>query len=88
MLSHYAPNLSVASSKISQSALPLLVWHLTTSAFKQNDKIRASDLISEVSRHLGKYLCLTAMFLADFFILTDHAVMSTYNNNTHTCTSY
>lgn len=41
MLSHYAPNLSVASSKISQSALPLLVWHLTTSAFDFSASVTA-----------------------------------------------
>ena len=50
---------------------------------KEYDQIRTSDLLAQIRRHLGKYLCLAFILFTDFLILTYHPVMTTYDNNTH-----
>ena len=39
-------------------------------------------------QHLGEYLCFAVIVFTDFFILTDHTVMSADDNNAHNCLLY
>ena len=53
------------------------------SFLKQDQKIRSSDQLIESCLHLGKNFRFIFMIFTNFFILSDHAVMSADNNNTH-----
>ena len=50
---------------------------------KQHQQIRTAYLFSEISTHLGKYLCPALKTSADLFILADHSVMPAYDHNAH-----
>ena len=54
---------------------------------KQHQQIRPADLLIQAGTHLGKYLCLAVITLTDLLILTDHSVVASNNNNTHTDSS-
>lgn len=50
---------------------------------KEYEQIRCADLFIQAGAHLGKDLCLTVVGFAYFFILADHPVMASDDNNTH-----
>lgn len=50
---------------------------------KQHDQIRTSYLFAQGSRHLCKHFCFTVKLLTDFFVLADHPVMTSDDNDTH-----
>lgn len=52
-------------------------------AGKQDQKIGTSDLFIQSGPHLGKYLRLPLMVLADLLILPDHPVMASNDHNAH-----
>ena len=55
-------------------------------ADEQNQQIRATNLLFQGTVFLCKNLRLTAMLLADIFILRYHSLISTDNYNTHAVT--
>ena len=59
-------------------------YHLVRNGVgKQHQQVGAADLLFKIGRHLGKYLCLAAVLLADLFVLAHHAVVAAYNDNAH-----
>ena len=51
---------------------------------KQYEQIRSAHLLFQVACHLGEYLCLTFMRLADVMVLAHHPVVSPDYHYTHT----
>ena len=54
---------------------------------KEYEQIRCSDLLVQAGTHLGKNLCFAVVGFAYFFILGDHPVMTSDDNNTHEISS-
>lgn len=50
---------------------------------KKDHQIRCPQFFLKSTFFFHKYLCLTSVFSADLFILTDHTFIASYNDNTH-----
>lgn len=50
---------------------------------KQYYQIGRADFRFEIARYLGKYFCLVIKLFANIFVLANHTIISTYNDDTH-----
>ena len=58
------------------------IYHLMRHCIgKQNHQIRIAQFFPHISLFLCKNLCFTAIVLTDFLVLTDHAFISSDNDN-------
>ena len=74
-----ADNLRAASHFVQGAAYHLVGYGVG----KQDQEVRTANLFVQAGAHLGEYLCLTFVILANLFILAYHAVMASDNDNAH-----